>query len=63
MDIKMMKAVTDAMLTILVRLEIIEKLLADNNIASENWMCMLYEQKMEKIENRMQEIMKDKNNG
>ena len=61
MDIKMTKAITDAMLTVIARIKVIEKLLVDNNIASENCMCMLYEQEIDKINKNMEERMKGKN--
>ena len=61
MDIKMTQAITDAMLTIIARLNVIEKLLVDNHIASENWMCMVYKQEVEKINKNMEERMKGKN--
>ena len=61
MDIKMTEAITNAMIALIARLNVIEKLLVDNHIASENWMCMVYEQEVEKINKNMEERMKGKN--
>ena len=56
----MTQAITDAMLTLIARLNVIEKLLVDNDIASENWMSMLYEQEIARMNKNMQERIKNK---